>query len=56
VRLARAKDLLTQTDLSMTHVSGMTGFSEPPRFSAFFRRRVGLTPSDYRQRWQEGVY
>jgi len=55
VRLARAKDLLTGTDLSMTAVSGMAGFGEPPRFSEFFRRQVGLTPSEYRQRWKEGV-
>jgi len=55
VRLARAEELLRATDLSMTAVSGMTGFSEPPRFSAFFRRRNGLTPSEYRRRWKEGV-
>ena len=55
VRLSRAQELLTRTDLSMTAVSGMSGFSEPPRFSEFFRRRVGLTPSEYRRRWKEGV-
>ena len=55
VRLARAEELLRATDLSMTAVSGMCGFSEPPRFSAFFRRRIGLTPSEYRQRRKEGV-
>ena len=55
VRLERAKELLTETDLSMTHVSGMAGFNEPPRFNAFFRRHVGLSPSEYRQRWQDGA-
>jgi len=55
VKLARAEELLRATDLSMTAVSGMTGFSEPPRFSAFFRRRIGLTPSEYRQRGKQGI-
>lgn len=52
-RLAHAEELLKATDLSMTTVSGMCGFTDPPRFSAFFRRRVGLTPSDYRRRWKK---
>jgi len=55
VRLERAKELLMGTDLSMTVVSGMLGFSEPPRFSTFFQKHVGFTPSDYRRGFREGT-
>jgi len=55
VRMEKAQELLTKSDLSMRAVSDLTGFSQPPRFSTFFRRRLGLTPSQYRQRSKNGT-
>jgi LacI family transcriptional regulator len=49
VRLEKAKQLLAETELSMTQVSAMTGFSELPRFSIFFRTQGGMSPSEYRE-------
>jgi len=49
IRLARAKKLLTETDLSIIRVSQMTGFREPTRLNHFFRKHTGLTPSEYRK-------
>jgi LacI family transcriptional regulator len=52
IRLARAKDLLSGTDLSIIRISQMTGFREPSRFNHFFRKHAGLTPSEYQKQKQ----
>jgi AraC-like DNA-binding protein len=46
-RLARAQDLLLNSDMSVSEVAAQTGFSSSSYFSRIFRRRVGLTPTDY---------
>lgn len=43
-----AQRLLRGTDLSAAQVAAMLGFNEPSYFSRFFRREVGLTPSEFR--------
>jgi len=50
IRLARARKLLDETDLSIIRVSQMTGFREPTRLNHFFRRHVGMSPGEYRKR------
>ncbi len=50
IRLARAKELLAGTDLSIIRVSQMTGFREPTRLNEFLRKHAGVTPSEYRKR------
>lgn len=54
VRLERAKQMLVDTELSMTQVSAMTGFSDPPRFTEFFRKHVGVSPTEYREASRKG--
>jgi LacI family transcriptional regulator len=48
VRIARAKDLLTNTDLSMPEVAARAGFNTGERLSVTFRRRTGQTPTGFR--------
>lgn len=43
-----AKDLLRQTDYSLTEVSFMTGFSEQSAFTRAFKRWAGQTPRSFR--------
>ena len=45
----RARDLLTETELTVKEIALSLAFGKPGSFTAFFRRRTGFTPSDYRQ-------
>ena len=54
-RLARARELLTNSGTSVGEVAAQTGFKNPSYFSRIFRRRVGTTPRDHhRRRSREG--
>ena len=48
VRCERAKQLLTQNDLSVSDVGERTGFSSSSHFSRVFKKMVGMSPSEYR--------
>ncbi|MEM7154383.1 MAG: AraC family transcriptional regulator [Myxococcota bacterium] len=51
VRIERAKQLLARGDHSVTEACFEVGFSSLGSFSALFRRKVGMSPSDYRSRF-----
>jgi AraC-like DNA-binding protein len=48
-RLDQAQTLLTQTDQSVTDICLAVGFESIGAFSWRFRRRLGLSPSEYRR-------
>ena len=48
-RLARALDLLLETDRELTEIALDLGFSSHSHFTAVFRRLVGLSPSAFRR-------
>ncbi len=48
-RLLLAKQLLTETELSMTRVAFASGFESVRRFNALFRSHYRLTPGDLRR-------
>ena len=48
--LLEAKRLLLHTDLSVKQIAYRIGFEEPLHFSAFFKRKSGTSPSDFRKR------
>lgn len=48
-RFARARQLLTDTSLSLTEISGALEFSEQAAFTHAFRRWTGTTPSAWRK-------
>jgi AraC family transcriptional regulator len=47
-RIERAKDLLRKTDMSITEIAYLLGFSTPAHFTHHFRRKTGITPSAMR--------
>jgi two-component system response regulator YesN len=48
-RLARAKELLGTTDLMTHEIAEATGYSDAHYFSSIFKKRFGITPSDFRE-------
>lgn len=50
-RVERAQDLLRATNLTVTEVCWLVGYSGPGSFSTRFRRLVGVSPSEYQARW-----
>ena len=48
-RIERAKELLGQTDLSVTRIGFNVGFGNTSSFSVAFRRETGVTPTDFRR-------
>ncbi|MEZ5427948.1 MAG: AraC family transcriptional regulator [Pyrinomonadaceae bacterium] len=47
-RIEKAKELLRKTDLTITEISYILGFSTPAHFTYQFRRRTGVPPSSLR--------
>jgi two-component system response regulator YesN len=48
VRINKAQDLLRHTNLKVMDISEKIGYSNQYYFSACFKKRTGVTPSDYR--------
>ncbi|WP_415846334.1 helix-turn-helix domain-containing protein [Stutzerimonas zhaodongensis] len=48
LRMARARQLLLETEHSVIDIGMEVGYSSPSHFSQVFRREVGVTPSAYR--------
>ena len=49
VRMARAAELLVGSSLSVREVASAVGYRQPAHFADAFRRRHGVTPSQYRK-------
>ena len=49
-RIRRSMDLLEQTDLKTYQIAGMVGYQDARYFSDIFKRMVGMTPTQYRNR------
>ena len=48
-RMARAKRLLLQTELSISQIAAETGYPSFAHFSKQFKKFVGMTPGEYRR-------
>jgi LacI family transcriptional regulator len=48
VRLARVKELLVETDLSLDQIAERTAFNHVEYLSVAFRREIGIPPSQFR--------
>jgi len=51
LRIARAKQLLRFSDLSMEKIGEACGMPDANYFSRVFRRVEGTSPSEYRKQW-----
>ncbi len=49
-RLVRARSLLAETDLPIKEIATQTGFPDELYFSRFFRKKLNVTPSQWRSR------
>jgi AraC family transcriptional regulator len=50
LRIAEAKNRLSNTAESMTEIALATGFGQAQHFSTSFRKAAGETPSSFRRR------
>lgn len=50
IRMARAKELLTDTELSVSEVGSRVGFASAACFCDAFKRKAGMSPSEFRKR------
>jgi AraC family transcriptional regulator len=48
-RIARAIELLEAREMSITEIALEVGYETPSSFTARFRQRTGLTPSEFRR-------
>lgn len=48
-RIAEARELLTNTSMSVSAISDHVGFPDTSNFSKYFKKKEGYTPSKYRQ-------
>jgi AraC-like DNA-binding protein len=48
VRLAKALELLRNSDLTVSEIAYETGFSEPGYFTKVFSKEYAMTPTEYR--------
>jgi len=52
MRIERAKELLTKTNMKLSSIAMEIGYNEPNYFSHVFRKLEGTTPKEYRIRTQ----
>lgn len=50
LRMDQAKVMLKDENLSMKEICAAIGYSDPNYFSRIFKKNVGLTPTEYRER------
>lgn len=49
LRIEKAKELLNSTQYSMKEICQMCGYSDPNYLSKSFKKKVGVTPTEYRE-------
>ena len=55
LRLAQAKKLIAESTLPMMEIAFQVGFQDYPYFSAYFKKKTGLSPAEYRKQSQRNV-
>lgn len=53
LKLTEAKRLLAFTDLNAAEIAFHTGFEDPSYFTRLFRKKNGMTPSDFKKKYQK---
>lgn len=55
LRMERAKELLATSDRKLAGIAMEIGYSDPNYFSHVFKKREGISPTEYRRRRREDV-
>lgn len=55
VRIDVSQQLLAQTNVSVTELSLIMGFTDPSNFSHDFKRRLGCSPREWRKKYRSGL-
>jgi AraC-like DNA-binding protein len=53
LKLTEAKRLLVFTSDNNAQIAFATGFEDPSYFARIFRKKTGLTPSDYKKKYRK---
>ena len=53
LKIEEAKKLLVETEASVTEISEILGFSEAKYFGMIFKKQVGVTPIEFRERLKD---
>ena len=53
LRMKKSKELLAKTDLTSQQVAYSVGFNTPYYFCLFFKKRTGMSPLEFRKKYQE---
>lgn len=51
VRIEKAKQLLKDNSIKLYEIAERVGLGDPNYFSALFKKKVGMTPSEFRERY-----
>ena len=54
IRLAEAKELLRNSNLEISKIASIVGYQEIPHFNRIFKKTLGLSPSKYRNLFNDG--
>jgi len=52
MRIEKAKKLLSSTNMKLSTIAMEIGYNEPNYFSHVFRKVEGITPKEFRSRFQ----
>lgn len=52
-RLKRSADIITTTDLNISEIAYLTGFTDPKYFSICFKQKYDVSPTDYKKSKKE---
>lgn len=50
IRIQKAAELLTNTDIKTHKIAEMVGYKNPRYFSELFQKHIGITPTEYRKK------
>ncbi|MAM71157.1 MAG: AraC family transcriptional regulator [Gammaproteobacteria bacterium] len=56
IRLDKAKELLKTTNLNVSEVADSVGYTDAAYFSALFKRKVSLSPGEYRRLVRKKIF
>ena len=49
IRMAKARQLLLETDAPITSIARQVGYTTPKNFRCVFKRAIGMTPTEFRR-------